>query len=885
MKIRYILVLVCLLIITPQYAQTFEEFKQQRESEFAAYKQKQQEFINQMQNEFDEYVKQQDQQFAEYLEEQWNSFKVVEGEVPPNIPKPPEKPTYAPPKQIKKRTGTTTQLKGALMIMENGKARPLFSPAISKSAEPKTKGAVVIISFYGSQLSFDVDEQVIIDPPSAVSELSIRDFWVSFSESNFSSLLYQFQNYRNIMNLNDWAYYQLLDKFASSVYANSEIGADLMLWSLLTRSGYKARIGYAGNSTSLLLPSNNTLYSREFLKSDGLTYYLMKDLHTDDIRTYNKDYPDAVGTMDFNIYRPLNFAVDMGQKNLEFNYMGKQYSFYIDYNKNVIDFYRDYPQVDIQVYFNAAVSHESKESMIRELSGIIADMPPNQAVSLLLRFVQTAFKYEVDNNQFGKEKFFFAEETIYYPASDCEDRSVLFAYLIKELLDFKVIGLEYPRHISTAVKLQQDVVGDYVIFNNEHYLVADATYENAPLGLTMPDYRNEEPEVIVLNNNNYFENLSHTYWNLVAESGGHRGDKLVDMVFDSDSNAYLTGYFIKSANFERYSLETGQDESSRGSFVVKYSKDKKVLWAKQITGSQNVTGYALVMDGKGDLYATGSFNGEVDVSENYPMLICKENVSDVYLAKLSSNGQLFWIKKAGLDTYPQENYFTYNVKFSEDGSGRGTILYSEDEFNPDFGLSIDPGGILSITGSFMNSTGFGLNMLSFVTDEGEEFSVFESLKLENDKLIDEKYEKTIAGLFSVLNHIRLSGFKMLGTDAQKTLDEYNPKFKEDYPDIYDGISKINFVLNNDGMVTVETLNRKTVILRELRIKNNAKMKVTPYRDGNAQLNILSGVQVGKFFIWFDLNFAKLYKHDGNILFDFDSDHTQKVMNLKEDILE
>jgi len=63
------------------------------------------------------------------------------------------------------------------------------------------------------------------------------------------------------------------------------------------------------------------------------------------------------------------------------------------------------------------------------------------------------------------------------------------------------------------------------------------------------------------------------------------------------------------------------------------------------------------------------------------------------------------------------------------------------------------------------------------------------------------------------------------------------------------------------------------------------MKVTFYEEGNAIVNVLSGMLVGKFFIWFDLNYAKMFKSDGNILFDYDSNHAQKMMNLKEDILD
>jgi len=885
MKKKYILILLVMLIAIQQYGQTFEEYKKQQESEFEAYKQKQQEFIKQMQNEFDEYVKQRDNEFAEFLEERWESFTVFKGEAPPNIPKPPVKPKYEPTKPVEvEETGTVKQLKNPLMVIDDGKARPVIPSMIKKTAETKADLSVVEFSFYGNDLSFNFDDELLVNPPVQINEAGISEFWLSFSDANFVHLLNQLQNYKSVMNLNDWAYYLLVKAFSSEVYPESEIGADLMIWTVLTRSGYKARVGYTKNEISVLLPTHNTLYSMQYLKSDGLNYYLMKELSTDNINTYKKDYPDAEGAIDFNFYRPLNFAEDLNQKSFDFDYRQNHYSITVDYNKNIIDFYNDFPQVNLEVYFNAAVSPASKESLVREFSKITSGMSGSQAVSLLLQFVQTAFNYEVDDKQFGKEKFLFAEETVFYPASDCEDRSVLFAYLVKELLNFKVIGLEYPGHVSTAVKLAKGVEGDRVIFENEEYIVADATYVNAPLGLTMTDYRNKTPEVIVLSNSNYFENKNQSYWVQANQSGGFRGDRLNDILVDDNGNTYLTGYYVETANFGEYTLETGYDQPNRGAFVVKYNTQKNVQWAKRINSEQNATGYAIVNDKDGNLYVTGSFKGEIDVGGDHQELVCKENMTDVFLAKFNKSGQLLWIKKAGLDTYPQENFFTYNIKFSEDGTGMGTTFYSENEFNGDFGLFYNPSGSLCITGSFMNSTGFGLNMLSLKTDEVESMEVSESLKFENDKLIDENCEKTIAGVFAAINLVKLNGFKMLGTDAQKTLDEHNPGFSEEYPEIYENLGKINFLLNDDGIVTVETISGKAVLIRELKLKNNAKMKIVPYEDGNVKVDIFSGVQVGKFFIWFDLNYVKMFKSNGNLLFDYDKDHSQITRNMKKHIL-
>jgi hypothetical protein len=119
-----------------------------------------------------------------------------------------------------------------------------------------------------------------------------------------------------------------------------------------------------------------------------------------------------------------------------------------------------------------------------------------EAVNLLLRFVQTAFKYKTDAGQFGFENYLFLEETLYYPYSDCEDRSVLFAWLVRSLLGLQVVGLNYPGHIATAVKFSDATKGDTVTFNHVKYVVSDPTYINATAGMTMPEFKHKTPEVI-----------------------------------------------------------------------------------------------------------------------------------------------------------------------------------------------------------------------------------------------------------------------------------------------------------------------------------------------------------------------------------------------------
>ncbi len=95
-------------------------------------------------------------------------------------------------------------------------------------------------------------------------------------------------------------------------------------------------------------------------------------------------------------------------------------------------------------------------------------------------FVQNAFDYQTDQEQFGREKFLFPDELFKYSASDCEDRSVLFAWLSRNLLDLKVLGLAFEGHMATAICLEG---AEGAGFEHEgcRYVVADPTFIGAPM--------------------------------------------------------------------------------------------------------------------------------------------------------------------------------------------------------------------------------------------------------------------------------------------------------------------------------------------------------------------------------------------------------------------
>lgn len=146
------------------------------------------------------------------------------------------------------------------------------------------------------------------------------------------------------------------------------------------------------------------------------------------------------------------------------------------------------------IYANTPMDNVAQDELKEKISG----MDKKEAAERLLNFVQTAFVYEYDDKVWGCDRAFFAEETLYYPYCDCEDRSILFSRLVRDLLGLDVILVYYPGHLATAVCFDGDVNGDYIMLNDKRFIVCDPTYIGAPVGRTMPNMDNKGARIILL---------------------------------------------------------------------------------------------------------------------------------------------------------------------------------------------------------------------------------------------------------------------------------------------------------------------------------------------------------------------------------------------------
>jgi hypothetical protein len=460
-------------------------------SEFEAWKQ-------QYMGEFQEYKDQVDKEFSEFLNQKWEAFDTEKGLVRDDAPKPVKIPVAKVKPQPVPDTTQPQNIPAKPVVprqpVQIVKPQPVV---IAVPSEPDINQRSVEVEYLGLKLNIvDGMYQAYTGFNQQVSQNSIQHNFSALAKSDYPDTVKNLISYKQQLDMNDWAYLQLVLKFSEKLPL-SRNNQRLVSWFLLLKSDLKARLAYDSNNIYLLVAARQNLYDITYFRYDGEKFYAIPQTRKlpAEVFSYNGKYPRALTSPDFSMVKNLKLNPDTKQRKLSFKFQGKQYQFTIPVNKNRITFFASYPQMDITEYFHTQLDDQTANALLTQLEPVLTGMSETEAVNFLLAFVQHAFRYQTDNQQFGEENYLFIEETLYYPSSDCEDRSFIFSWLVRNLLGLEVIGLEYPGHVATAVALKQPE-GDVINYHNKKFTVADPTYINARVGMTMPQYRKTVASVI-----------------------------------------------------------------------------------------------------------------------------------------------------------------------------------------------------------------------------------------------------------------------------------------------------------------------------------------------------------------------------------------------------
>ena len=335
---------------------------------------------------------------------------------------------------------------------------------------------------------------------------SISDAYRKFSSSQYNNLLYDCLKIRKELTLCDWAYYKMLQALAESACGKGTNEAVFLQGFLYQQSGYMMRFGLDDQrNLHLLVRINGAAYRSGYTSINGQLFFLFDGSKLKNLNVCEMAYPGEK-IMQLDIEKLPKLDVDLSDNRTVISrFVSVQAD--IAVNKNIINFFNDYPSTykennimtNWAYYANTPISDEVKKNVYPQLKEQIKNGTKLMGANLLLNWVQMGLDYAKDPVVWGYERAFFAEESLFYPKCDCEDRAILYSRLIRDLLGLDVVLIYYPEHVYTAICFNEPVDGDYIMVEGRKFVVADPTYYSANVGRTMSRMDNGKAEIILLN--------------------------------------------------------------------------------------------------------------------------------------------------------------------------------------------------------------------------------------------------------------------------------------------------------------------------------------------------------------------------------------------------
>lgn len=421
--------------------------------------------------------------YAAFLDSAWREYEAFSGVPMPKIPKPPvpqqAPPDYQPPQAPK-----------PVVVATPDKPAPPEQPKAPEPVTPPTpQPNAVWIDFYGLRLPLPKLE---MDIPQNISDAeNMSAFWNGLQNSNIEAVAEAIYKTAQLYSFGDWEIYLLSKAYAQTVQGrNPDVSVCLQV-ALMLIMDYDVTMAQSDGHLLLLIPFEQKVYNRTYVVIGGERYYMFPEVSGG---VSSPGMPEERGHK-LDLVHTDGVRLPMDPKPFAFTYDGITLKGNV--NRNIIRLMADYPSVDVQSHAANVFDSQLRSDIYKQIRQQVSLSDPLQTANKMLHFSQLAFRYKTDDEQFGREKYFFFEELLYYPFSDCEDRSVFFANLVRNILGYSVVLVQLPEHQATAVAFPfEPPKRNYIIkIENSKYYICDPTYMHADVGMMHEDYFNAELEV------------------------------------------------------------------------------------------------------------------------------------------------------------------------------------------------------------------------------------------------------------------------------------------------------------------------------------------------------------------------------------------------------
>ena len=493
--------------------------------------------MNDMNQEYRDYVDRMNAEFADFVAKQWELFEEFKKEqlamTEPKIEKVPvaenntnNENVISSEIEYKKEEELPKVTEAVSMAYEekdedNYELRTRLNKNGSENLPPKAfeekitvpvSSNEIKLNFYGRQVPMHVSEKLKAKS-SGVEEKNVADYFSNIAKNReeTKALWDELTVVVNDFGLNEWGYFCLLRDLSDKMFSNVNDKVLFCFYMLRNEGNFKTRVarGKDSGKLTLLIALDNSkdVYSYTYFRFDDsengnkkVKYYTVYGGGKAEEAVYTYDFckqDSDKKEMKLDFMKNLNMGACDVTRTVK---LAKNRDVTLPYNKAHMAYLNDVPMTVFPIYFVNPIAIEAQNVLEANFKEMRDQYTPVQFIQMLLHFVQTGFDYKTDDEQFGYEKYFYPEEVLGYPYSDCEDRSALFAWLVQKYTNAQVIGLQWEGHVATAVWFGDDtnVKGDGFMYGGKKYYVCDPTYINASIGMTMPQFKGKTPKIIRL---------------------------------------------------------------------------------------------------------------------------------------------------------------------------------------------------------------------------------------------------------------------------------------------------------------------------------------------------------------------------------------------------
>lgn len=459
------------------------------------------EFKRKAEQQYDDFRRQANKRYADFLKSAWEAV----GQKPP-IPQPKDEtvppltfPADSLPIPVKVRP---IRIEDVVVPPQPEPQPQPLSPLVPK---PLPNEQTCSFTYCGTAFNVRLTGNAPQIVPDLCSNEDLAAAWTTLADDQRMDLIVSdCLRLRDERKLCDWAYLNMLSALGEQLYGKVN-AATFFTAFVYCQSGYQMRLARYEGQLTMLYSTQHTVYKQPYYFVNNKPFYPYAH-RVSRLEVCKASFPQE---------KPLSLLLHSGpqlesaptpMRSLE----SKRYADMkvdIRVNKNLIDFFDTYPSSEVNdnfmtrwaIYANTPLEQETKDALYPQLTEKIAGLSQLEAAERLLNWVQTAFVYEYDEEVWGYDRPFFAEETLFYPYCDCEDRAILFTRLVRDLLGLKCILVYYPGHLACAVNFTDcEPKGDYIQLGQDNYTITDPTFIGAPVGRTMTGMDNSTAKVIAL---------------------------------------------------------------------------------------------------------------------------------------------------------------------------------------------------------------------------------------------------------------------------------------------------------------------------------------------------------------------------------------------------